>query len=83
MRTLALAVFWVTGTLLYLAGLLFGLQVWGLAGLIAFAAIPPLEFALPFVAWVVTGVFPVVLFGLWAAQIIAVLIWVAREFQEA
>jgi hypothetical protein len=52
---------------------LFGLQMWGLVGLLAFAVIPPLELLLPFIVWFVTGVFPGFLFALWVVQFVAML----------
>lgn len=67
-----MAVFWITGIILYVIAVLFGLSTWGLLGLIAFAVIPPLELLLPFIMWFTTGNFPVLVFGLWAVQAFAI-----------
>jgi hypothetical protein len=70
MYRLLMVVFWLTGIALYVFGVLFGLQMWDLPGLIAFAVVPPLELLLPFIVWFTTGLFPVLLFGLWAVQMV-------------
>jgi hypothetical protein len=70
---LVMGVFWVTGVLMWLLSMYFGLIFWDLPGLIAFAVIPPLELVLPFVVWFKLGFFPAVLFILWGVQIIAFL----------
>lgn len=79
MQGLLTAVFWLSGTALYVLGCLFGLHMWDLGGLIAFAVIPPLELLLPFIAWFVTGVFPGLIFAIWVVQVVAMLGMAAAE----